>query len=112
MEKETCLDVALRLGRIIKQRLPDAEVIFTRTNDTFVPLEERTHIANEMKADLFLSIHVNSSPDRLTRGMETYYLNVRDRAPAAEVAVRENATAQQKCRIALSLQRLMGRAKR
>ncbi len=54
MEKDLCLDVALRLGKIIQQRLPGADVIYTRSDDTFIPLEERTHIANEAKADLFI----------------------------------------------------------
>src|SRR5437016_1880111 len=63
MEKDLCLDVALRLGKIIQQRLPGADVVFTRSDDTFIPLEERTHIANEAKADMFISIHANSSQD-------------------------------------------------
>ena len=73
-EKDLCLDVALRLGRIIKQRLANAEVVFTRTNDAFISLEERTYIANDIKADLLLSIHANSSPYPAVRGSETYYL--------------------------------------
>ena len=64
MEKDLCLDVALRLGRLIEQKLPSAEVVYTRKDDTFVPLEERTAIANQAKADLFISIHANSSHDR------------------------------------------------
>src|SRR6202044_489161 len=60
MEKDVCLDVALRLGRLIQQKLPGAQVIYTRSDDTFVPLEERTAIANQAKADLFISIHANS----------------------------------------------------
>jgi N-acetylmuramoyl-L-alanine amidase len=95
MEKDLCLDVALRLGKIIEQKLPGADVIFTRADDTFVPLEERTHIANQAKADLFLSIHANSSSDHGARGIETYYLNLKGSAEAMEVAARENATAQE-----------------
>ena len=95
MEKDLCLDVALRLGKIIQQRLPGAEVVYTRTDDTFIPLEERTHIANEAKADLFISIHANSSHDHGARGIETYYLNLKGSPDAMEVASRENATAQQ-----------------
>lgn len=94
MEKDLCLDVALRLGKIIQQRLPGAEVIFTREDDTFIPLEERTSIANEAKADLFLSIHANSSHDHKTRGIETYYLNLKGSPEDMEVAARENALAQ------------------
>ncbi len=92
VEKDLCLDVALRLGRIIEQHIPGAEVIFTRTDDTFIPLEERTNIANKMKADLFLSIHANWSRYNAARGVETYYLNLKGSREAMEVAARENAT--------------------
>jgi len=95
MEKDLCLDVALRLGKIIQQRLPGAEVVYTRSDDTFIPLEERTSIANQAKADLFISIHANSSQDHEARGIETYYLNLKGSAEAMEVAARENATAQE-----------------
>src|SRR6266481_3829707 len=95
MEKDICLDVALRLGKIIHQRLPAAEVVFTRSDDTFIPLEERTRLANESKADLFISIHANSSHDHAARGIETYYLNLKGSPDAMEVASRENATAQE-----------------
>jgi N-acetylmuramoyl-L-alanine amidase len=94
MEKDLCLDVALRLGKIIEQRLPGADVVYTRSDDTFVPLEERTNIANQAKADLFISIHANSSRDHAARGIETYYLNLKGSAEAMEVAARENATTQ------------------
>jgi N-acetylmuramoyl-L-alanine amidase len=95
MEKDLCLDIAQRLGKIIHQRLPGAEVIYTRADDTFIPLEERTRIANESKADLFISIHANSSHDHAARGIETYYLNLKGSPDAMEVAARENATAQE-----------------
>lgn len=91
MEKDLCLDVALRLGKLIEQKLPGADVVYTRSDDTFIPLEERTHIANEAKADLFISIHANSSPDHGARGVETYYLNLKGSPEAMEVAARENA---------------------
>ncbi len=91
MEKDLCLDVALRLGKIIQQRLPSAEVVFTRDDDTFIPLERRTDIANQAKADLFLSIHANSSQDHGARGIETYYLSLTGSSDAMEVASRENA---------------------
>jgi N-acetylmuramoyl-L-alanine amidase len=95
MEKDLCLDVALRLGKIIQQKLPGAEIVYTRSDDTFIPLEDRTRIANDAKADLFVSIHANSSPDHAARGVETYYLNMRGSADAMEVAARENAVSQQ-----------------
>ena len=94
MEKDLCLDVALRLGKIIEQKLPGADIIYTRSDDTFIPLEERTNIANQAKADLFISIHANSSHDHAARGVETYYLNLKGSPEAMEVAARENATAQ------------------
>jgi N-acetylmuramoyl-L-alanine amidase len=95
MEKDLCLDVAVRLGKIVQQRLPGADVVYTRSDDTFVPLEERTRIANESKADLFISIHANSSHDHGARGVETYYLNLKASPDAMEVAARENATSQE-----------------
>ena len=94
MEKDLCLDVALRLGREIEEKLPGAEVIYTRKDDTFVPLEERTAIANEAKADLFISVHANSSHDAAARGIETYYLNFATSEESMAVAARENALAQ------------------
>src|SRR5205823_7993026 len=62
MEKDLVLDVALRLGRLLETRM-GADVIYTRDDDTFIPLETRTAIANEHQADLFISVHANSSPD-------------------------------------------------
>ena len=89
-EKDIALDVALRLGRLLQQRL-GAEVIYTRRTDKYVPLEERTAIANAAHADLFLSIHANSSSDPDVRGVETYFLNFTTSPDAMEVAGRENA---------------------
>lgn len=89
-EKNVVLDVALRLGRLLHQRL-GSDVIFTRSDDTFIPLETRTAIANQAQADLFISIHANSSSDPTVRGVEVYYLNFTSSADALEVAARENA---------------------
>jgi N-acetylmuramoyl-L-alanine amidase len=94
MEKDLCLDVALRLGHEIEEKLPGAEVIYTRKDDTFIPLEERTAIANDAKADLFISVHANSSHDSAARGIETYYLNFATSEESMAVAARENALAQ------------------
>ena len=94
MEKDLCLDVALRLGDLIEKKLPGADVIYTRKDDTFIPLEQRTAIANSAKADLFISIHANSSRDPAARGVETYYLNFTASDDAMEVAARENTTSQ------------------
>jgi N-acetylmuramoyl-L-alanine amidase len=95
MEKDLCLDVALRLGKIIAQRLPGADIVYTRSDDTFIPLEERTNLANQSKADLFISIHANSSQNHAARGIETYYLNLKGSPEAMEVAARENASSQE-----------------
>ena len=92
-EKDLVLDIGKRLGALIEERL-SSEVTFTRSDDTFVPLERRTEIANEAKADLFLSIHANSSPVRTAGGVETYYLNFTTSKAALEVAARENAGSQ------------------
>ncbi len=94
MEKDLCLDVALRLGHLIEEKLPGADVVYTRKDDTFIPLEDRTAIANEAKADLFISIHANSSRDHEARGVETYYLNFATSAESMEVATRENSLSQ------------------
>ena len=95
MEKDLCLDVALRLGHLIEQKLPGAEVVYTRRDDTFIPLEQRTAIANDAKADLFISIHANSSHDHEARGIETYYLNFATSEESLEVATRENSLSQE-----------------
>jgi N-acetylmuramoyl-L-alanine amidase len=94
MEKDLCLDVALRLGRLIERSLPSADIVYTRPDDRYVGLEQRTAMANEAKADLFISIHANSSDDTKVSGIETYYLNFNASAQAMEVAARENASAQ------------------
>jgi N-acetylmuramoyl-L-alanine amidase len=89
-EKDVVLDVALRLGKLLHDRL-GAEIVYTRSDDTFIPLETRTAIANKAQADLFISIHANSSPDASARGVETYYLNFTSDPTALDVAARENA---------------------
>jgi len=93
LEKDVVLDVAKRLGRLLETRL-GAEVIYTRKDDTFIPLETRTAIANQERADLFISIHANSSHDSDARGVETYYLNFTSSPEALEVAARENAVSE------------------
>ena len=93
-EKDVVLDVALRLGKLLHDRL-GTEIIYTRSDDTFVPLETRTAIANKAQADLFLSIHANSSQDESARGVETYYLNFTSDPTALDVAARENAVSDQ-----------------
>jgi len=93
-EKDVVLDVALRLGKLLHDRL-GAEITYTRSDDTFVPLETRTAIANKAQADLFISIHANSSPEAGVRGVEVYYLNFTSDPDAMRVAARENAVSNQ-----------------
>ena len=92
-EKDLVLEVGRRLGKMLETRL-GAEVVYTRKNDTFIPLETRTAIANQQRADLFISIHANSSHDSAARGVETYYLNFTSSPDALEVAARENAVSE------------------
>jgi N-acetylmuramoyl-L-alanine amidase len=91
LEKDLALDITQRLGALIEEGL-GSEVIYTRTTDTYVALEDRTRIANERKADLFLSIHANSSPYRTVAGVETYVLNFTTSRTALDLAARENAS--------------------
>jgi len=93
LEKDLVLDVALRLGKLLEDKL-GADVVYTRKDDTFIPLETRTAIANQNQADLFISVHANSSPDPAARGVETYYLNFTRSREALEVAARENAVSE------------------
>lgn len=87
-EKDVVLDIGLKLGRILEKE--GLEVIYTRKKDIFVPLNERTEIANERGADLFISIHTNASRNRKTRGVETFFLNWTSNREAMRVAAREN----------------------
>jgi N-acetylmuramoyl-L-alanine amidase len=89
-EKDLVLDVSLRLDKMLREEL-GTDVIMTRSTDVFVRLEDRTAIANTRGADLFLSIHANSSRSPSARGIETYILNFATDPHAEEVAARENS---------------------
>ena len=89
-EARIVLDVALRLEKLLKKE-PGLDVVLTRRTDVFIPLEQRTAIANREGADLFLSIHANASRDRTARGVETYFLSFASNPEAESVAARENA---------------------
>ena len=93
LEKDLVLDVALRLGALIESRM-GSEVVYTRNDDIFIPLEQRTKLANESRADLFISIHANSSPATSASGVETFYLNFTTNKYALQVAARENAASE------------------
>ena len=89
-EAELTLDVATRLKKLLEKQ-PGIDVVMTRSTDVFIPLEERTRIANREGADLFLSIHANASRNVRARGVETYFLNFATNPEAEAVAARENA---------------------
>jgi len=92
LEKKVVLAIARRLKQEILKRHPHLQVILTRNKDRFIPLEERTAIANARKADLFISIHANAHRNRYITGVETYFLNFATDEEAVRVAARENAT--------------------
>jgi N-acetylmuramoyl-L-alanine amidase len=92
-EKDLVLDIGKRLGLLLEEKL-GVDVTYTRDEDTFITLERRTEIANQKRADLFISIHANSSPYRGASGVETYYLNLSSSREALEIAARENASSQ------------------
>lgn len=100
-EKDVALAVALKLGKAIEDSLPDVKVIYTRKTDVFIPLYDRIGLANDKKADLFISIHCNSMPlvwykgkhipDPTTRGTETLVAGFK-RLGEQDVAIRENTS--------------------
>ena len=90
-EKDIVLNVALKVGEYIEENLPEVEVIYTRNRDVFVPLGDRGRIANESAADLFISIHCNSNPNRSPYGSETYVMGLHKTQGNLDVAMRENA---------------------
>jgi N-acetylmuramoyl-L-alanine amidase len=89
-ESELVLDVAQRLNKLLAKQA-GVEVVMTRDTDVFIPLEERTEIANREGADLFLSIHANASRNANAHGVETYFLNFALNPEAESVAARENS---------------------
>jgi N-acetylmuramoyl-L-alanine amidase len=91
LEKEVALDISLRLKALLGT-LPDLKVVLTRESDIHMPLEARTALANQNKADLFLSVHVNAFRDKKRRGVETFFLNLNPDPQVEELAARENAT--------------------
>ncbi len=96
-EKDVVLDIALKLKKILAKD-PNLEIFLTRETDVFIPLEQRTAIANSKNADLFVSVHANASPRREAKGIETYLLNWTSDEEAMKVAARENAISLKKMR--------------
>lgn len=90
-EKDISLDVALRVGSYIKKQFPEINVVYTRSTDVFIGLNERTDIANKAKADLFLSIHCNAATNTSAYGVETYALGLHKNKENLEVAMKENS---------------------
>ena len=90
-EKNIALSIALKFGNLVKNSFQDVNVIFTRNDDKFVPLDERTQIANASKADLFISIHCNANPNKGPYGTETYVIGLHKSEDNLDVAMRENA---------------------
>ncbi|MBI3129078.1 MAG: N-acetylmuramoyl-L-alanine amidase [Candidatus Tectomicrobia bacterium] len=90
VEKNFVLDLAQRAARALRRALPGNEVILTRAGDSYIPLDRRTAMANDRDADIFISIHANSSPLRGTNGIETYLLSEASSDRALEIAAREN----------------------
>jgi N-acetylmuramoyl-L-alanine amidase len=90
-EKDIVLNVAKKLARKLKAEL-GVQVVLTRNDDRFVPLEDRTAMANNEEADLFISLHVNASANADARGIETYYLDNTTDEAAIRLAARENGT--------------------
>lgn len=92
-EKDINLGVALQLGRLIETNIPDAKVVYTRKTDVFVDLNKRADIANKAKANLFISVHTNSTEAKVTKatGADTYILGLAKSAENLDVAKRENS---------------------
>jgi N-acetylmuramoyl-L-alanine amidase len=111
VEKDLVLDISRRVAKFLEAD-GNYEVVLTRNHDEFIPLEERTAIANSRGADLFVSIHANSSRNRRTRGLETYYLNLATSPEAEETAARENAVSTRRmAELGALLSRIMNNSK-
>jgi N-acetylmuramoyl-L-alanine amidase len=91
LEKDLVLDVTQRLGKLLQTRL-GSEVMFTRTSDNYLPLDQRADFANQTQADLFVSVHANYSSSAAARGVETYYTNVFSAPGAKEVEKHDDGT--------------------
>lgn len=90
-EKDLNLKLALAVGNLISEQYPDVNIVYTRTTDVFIPLQQRSDIANKNNADLFMSIHTNSSEYKEPKGVETFILGTERMEANLDVAMRENA---------------------
>jgi len=91
LEKDLVLDVTQRLGKLLQARL-GSDVVYTRDSDIYLPLDQRADIANQMQADLFVSVHANYSSSAEARGVETYYTNLFSAPGSKEVEKHEDGT--------------------
>jgi N-acetylmuramoyl-L-alanine amidase/putative methionine-R-sulfoxide reductase with GAF domain len=91
LEKDLVLEIAQRLGKLLESRL-GADVIFTRIDDNYIPLDERAGMANQAQADLFISVHANYSDLPSARGVETYYTNLFASPNVTDLETRQNTT--------------------
>lgn len=94
-EKDVVLAIGLKLRELLKEEL-GLDVVMTRSTDVFIPLEERTAIANKVNADLFVSVHANAAVNRSAAGIETYYLSLAKTEKTAQLAAKENGTTLEK----------------
>ena len=91
-EKDVVLDVAIMLGKYLESEFDDIEVIYTRDSDKFIKLSQRTRIANEAQADLFISIHCDAFRDKAVHGSSTYVMGMHKNESNLNVAIRENSS--------------------
>jgi N-acetylmuramoyl-L-alanine amidase len=101
LEKDLVLDVTQRLGKLLQARL-GSDVVFTRTGDSYVPLDQRADLANQSQADLFVSVHANYSDSATARGVETYYTNFFSAPGSKEIEKRENSDIAKPLTVSLS----------
>ena len=90
-EKDLVLPMALSLGKLIQEKMPDVRVVYTRKKDTFIPLWKRTKIANDVGAKIFISVHCNSNPSSRPNGFETYFVSADKNSKATSVVLKENS---------------------
>ena len=105
LEKDLVLDVTRRLGKLLHDRL-GSDVMFTRTGDDYLPLDQRADFANRQQADLFVSVHANYSTSATARGVETYYTNLFSAPGSKEVEKQADGTFTQTTPVSLSAGRL------
>jgi len=105
LEKDLVLDVTQRLGKLLRTRL-GAEVMLTRSDDTYLALDQRADMANQSQADLFVSVHANYSSSAAARGVETYYTNLFSSPASREVEKHDDGTFRNPAPVSLSAEAL------